>query len=89
MKKEQKQQEQFMDTNTKTSIQNTDNTKNADANSQDDEGDTSDDDNWFTVKKQLDTLEQTAFNLPESLEKGKKLTKTKLARKATQEKSSY
>ena len=80
MKKGQKE-EQSMDMNTQMSIQNTDNAKNAGAKSQDDEADTDDDDNWFTVKKQSDTLEQSRFSLPEPSEKRKNLTKTKLARK--------
>ncbi|CAF1301233.1 unnamed protein product [Rotaria sordida] len=75
MKKGQKQ-EQSIDTDTKSSIENKNNTEEENKDDDDD-----DDDNWFTVKKTSDTLEQEIFNLSEPLEKEKKLTKTKLARK--------
>ncbi|CAF3667749.1 unnamed protein product [Rotaria sordida] len=75
MKKGQKQ-EQSIDTDTKSSIENKNNTEEENKDDDDD-----DDDNWFTVKKASDTLEQEIFNLSEPLEKEKKLTKTKLAKK--------
>ena len=45
-----------------------------------DEGDESDDD-WFTVKKKPDALEQLSVDLPPASEKKKELSKTKLAKK--------
>jgi len=69
MKKGQKQ-EQTPDTDTKTSIENAE-----------EEEDDDDDDGWFTVKKKSDTLEEANIDLPERLDKEKKLTKAKLAKK--------
>jgi len=68
MKKGQKQ-EQTPDTDTKPSIENAE------------EEEEDDDDDWFTVKKNSDTLEKANINLPEPLDKEKKLTKAKLAKK--------
>jgi len=70
MKKGQKQ-EQTNDTDTKPSIENND------AEQAEDD----DDDDWFTIKKNADALEQATIDLSKPLDKEKKLTKAKLAKK--------
>ncbi len=74
MKKGQKQ-EQTIDTDTKTSIENDDNIENTEKEGEDD------DDDWFKVKEKSDALEQVSIDLPEPSDKEKKLTKAKLAKK--------
>jgi hypothetical protein len=71
IKKGQKQ-EPSVDTDTKSSIEKTDNIEQEEEE---------EDDSWFTVKTKPDTLEEINVDLPDKTEKEKKLTKAKLAKK--------
>jgi hypothetical protein len=74
MKKGQKQ-EQTIDTDTQLSHEKEEIIDNADEEEKDV------DDDWFTVKKKSDALEEATFDIPEPFDKEKKLTKAKLAKK--------
>ena len=80
IKKGQKQEQSANDDN-KSLAEGKINDDNHKPENKDTEDEEDDEEDWFTVKRTSDTLEQATIDLPEPVEKGKKISKAKLAKK--------
>ncbi|CAF2142988.1 unnamed protein product [Rotaria magnacalcarata] len=80
IKKGQKQ-EQSTNGDSKSLADDKNNDDNHKEENKDTEDEDDDEEDWFTVKRTSDTLEQATIDLPEPVEKEKKISKAKLAKK--------